>query len=146
MSEEAIDKTFVELVLERMDTNPEEFIEGHPHFRWSTLVSSIMRRASLGSLPADVYRDRGESLLVWALTTEELDLLQDKYRSVYRMFLRREFLKNIVSGEGFAYKPVGEQSPADHYVIKGGVTTAANTVPTNTLTSRVYRTEGKSHA
>ena len=140
MSEEAIEKTFVELVLERMDTNPEEFIEGHTHFRWSTLVNVLLHRAAIGEAASTpTYRSGGETLLVWALTTAELDLLQAKYRNLYRAFLRREFVKNLLSGEGFAYKLAEQQPLADRYVIKGGVTTA-----TNTITSHVYRPEEKS--
>jgi len=75
-------------VLERMDTNPEEFIEGSPKFRWEALANSL--RPYQGSTVS------AHTPVLWALTEDEVKALSTKYVYVYREFLRREFIKNIM--------------------------------------------------
>ena len=87
------EKTFVDLVLERMDTNPEEFVEGSPKFRWEALVHSL-RGIGVGHLPGSTVS--AHTNVLWALTEDEVQMLAAKYIYVYREFLRREFVKNIM--------------------------------------------------
>ena len=87
------EKTFVDLVLERMDTNPEEFVEGSPKFRWEALVHSL-RATGVGHLPGSTVS--AYTNVLWALTEDEVRMLAAKYIYVYREFLRREFVKNIM--------------------------------------------------
>jgi hypothetical protein len=82
------DKSFVDLVLERMDTNPDEFIEGSPKFRWESLVHSLR--------PHQGPTISAHTQVLWALTEDEIKALSTKYVYVYREFLRREFIKNIM--------------------------------------------------
>lgn len=86
------EKSFVDLVLERMDTNPEEFIEGSPKFRWESLTHSL-RGTGVGPQNLTVS---AHTQILWALTEEEVKMLAAKYVYVYREFLRREFIKNIM--------------------------------------------------
>lgn len=88
-------KTFVDLVLERMDTNPEEFIEGGSKLRWDALIQSL-RTAGIGPQNATLSIPTYNSNLLWALTEDEVKALAEQYKKVYREFLRREFLKNIM--------------------------------------------------
>lgn len=89
------DKTFVDLVLERMETSPEEFIEGSSKFRWDALIHAL-RASGVGpqnnSLTVSTYNNN----VLWALSEYEVKVLGAKYREVYREFLRREFIKNIM--------------------------------------------------
>lgn len=89
------DKTFVDLVLERMETNPEEFIEGSSKFRWDALIHAL-RASGVGpqnnSLTVSTYNNN----VLWALNEDEIKALSVKYKEVYREFLRREFIKNIM--------------------------------------------------
>lgn len=88
------EKTFVDLVLERMDTNPEEFVEGSPKFRWEALVHPL-RVIGVGPQPQGSTVSAHTQVL-WALTEDEIKALSVKYVYVYREFLRREFVKNIM--------------------------------------------------
>lgn len=89
------DKTFVDLVLERMETSPEEFIEGSSKFRWDALIHAL-RASGVGpqnnSLTVSTYNNN----VLWALNEDEIKALSVKYKEVYREFLRREFIKNIM--------------------------------------------------
>jgi hypothetical protein len=89
------EKSFVDLVLERMDTNPDEFIEGTQKFRWDSLTHTL-RASGIGpqnhSLSVSTYNNN----VLWALDEDEVKALGAKYREVYREFLRREFVKNIM--------------------------------------------------
>ena len=86
------EKSFVDLVLERMDTNPEEFVEGSPKFRWESLVNSL-RATGVGPQNLTVS---AHTQILWALTEDEVKMLAAKYVYLYREFLRREFIKNIM--------------------------------------------------
>lgn len=117
MTEEAKPLTFVSLVLARMDTNPSEFIEGDPNFRWSHLVDAIRAHvapnapiARLGASPAPIVH--------WALDKEELDALAAKYRQIYRSFLKTSFLKHLLEGNGFAYIRASEPLGFKHATIR----------------------------
>ena len=64
MSTEMCD--FVKLVLDRMDTNPQEFIEGDPTHRWGTLVRGIVDWV-VGET------DTSSARSLWALEPHELE-------------------------------------------------------------------------
>lgn len=83
---------FVKLILERMDTNPEEFIDGDPKHRWGTLTRGIVDR-SVGET------DTSSSRSLWALEPHELAAITTKYKAIYLESQKRAFLKNILSGD-----------------------------------------------
>jgi len=89
MSNEMCD--FVKLVLDRMDTNPEEFIVGDPKHRWGTLSSGIVDWA-VGETDTSGARS------LWALEPHEREALTAKYKIIYLEWQKRAFLKNILGG------------------------------------------------
>lgn len=97
MSTELCD--FVKLVLDRMDTNPQEFIEGDPTHRWGTLVRGIVDRA-VGET------DTSSSRSLWALEPHELQAITTKYKAIYLESQKRAFLKNILGGDESKSKKV----------------------------------------
>jgi hypothetical protein len=90
MSTELCD--FAKLVLERMDTNPEEFIVGDPKHRWGTLVSGIIDLAT-----GETETSGARSL--WALEPHEREALTARYKLIYLESQKRAFLKNILGGD-----------------------------------------------
>ena len=82
---------FVKLILDRMDTFPEEFMQRAPNFRWATLVNGIVDTAM-----GDTESSGARSL--WALEPHELEAITTKYKAIYLEQQKREFLKNILSG------------------------------------------------
>jgi hypothetical protein len=90
MSTELCD--FAKLVLERMDTNPEEFIVGDPKHRWGTLVSGIIDLAT-----GETETSGARSL--WALEPHEREALTARYKLIYLESQKRAFLKNILTGD-----------------------------------------------
>jgi hypothetical protein len=89
MSNEMCD--FVKLVLDRMDTFPEEFIEGDPKHRWGTLVRGLVDWAM-----EETETNAARSL--WALEPHEREALTTKYKALYLESQKRAFLKNILGG------------------------------------------------
>jgi hypothetical protein len=83
---------FAKLVLERMDTNPEEFIVGDPKHRWGTLVSGIIDLAT-----GETETSGARSL--WALEPHEREALTARYKLIYLESQKRAFLKNILGGD-----------------------------------------------
>jgi hypothetical protein len=90
MSTELCD--FVKLVLDRMDTNPEEFIEGDPKHRWGSLSRGIIDWV-MGET------DTSSARTLWALEPHERDALTVKYKAIYLEKEKRAFLKNILGGD-----------------------------------------------
>ena len=90
MSTELCD--FVKLVLDRMDTNPEEFIEGDPKHRWGALSRGIVDWV-MGET------DTSSARSLWALEPHEREALTIKYKAIYLEREKRAFLKNILGGE-----------------------------------------------
>jgi hypothetical protein len=89
MTQEPCD--FVKLVLQRMDSNPEEF----EHYgRWNTLCESLERYAGAytGNRPVP---DRD---VMWAYDQFEVDLMLAKYRKIYRDREYKNMLKNLLVG------------------------------------------------
>lgn len=99
------DKSFVDLVLERMDTNPEEFIDGTEKFRWATLLHAIRTHVRITE-----DRDRlvsgsiSRAMIEWALDKEEMDAIVAKYREVYRAHLKKDYLRHILAGTETDYR------------------------------------------
>lgn len=89
---------FTKLVLDRMETNPDEFVSiGTGNYtRWQGLVNGLEELA------------RGETdgrfiKVLWPLTDEERGMMLDKYRKIYLAELHKDMLKNIISGEDKHY-------------------------------------------
>jgi hypothetical protein len=82
---------FVKLILERMDTFPEEFIEGDPQHRWSTLTRGIVDWVMDET-------DTSSARSLWALEPHEREAITTKYKAIYLESQKRAFLKNILIG------------------------------------------------
>lgn len=89
MSTELCD--FVKLVLDRMDTNPEEFIDGDPKHRWGAMSRGIIDWV-MGET------DTSSARSLWALEPHEREALTTKYKAIYLEREKRIFLKNILGG------------------------------------------------
>lgn len=124
-------KTFVDLVLERMETNPEEFIEGGSKFRWKELIQSL-RTAGVGPSNASLSISTYNSNLLWALNEYEIKALSVKYKEVYREFLRREFIKNIMDEPNTLHPSLG-------YYDKISRVTTGIQKPTTVITTSALR-------
>jgi hypothetical protein len=101
------EKSFVDLVLERMDTNPEEFIEGTEKFRWSTLLHAIRTHVNITTeylTRENVNMSASRSMIEWALDKEEMDAIVAKYREVYRTHLKKDYLRHILAGTETEYR------------------------------------------
>ena len=83
---------FVKLILERMDTFPEEFIDGDPKHRWSTLTRGIVDWVMDET-------DTSSARSLWALEPHEREALTTKYKTLYLEQQKRAFLKNILLGD-----------------------------------------------
>lgn len=83
---------FVKLVLDRMDTNPEEFIDGDPKHRWGAMSRGIIDWV-MGNTDSTSARS------LWALEPHEREALTTKYKAIYLEREKRAFLKNILSGD-----------------------------------------------
>ena len=83
---------FVKLVIERMDTFPEEFMRDGVNFRWATLVTGIVDLA-MGETESSGARS------LWALEPHELAAITTKYKVIYLESQKRAFLKNILIGD-----------------------------------------------
>ena len=79
---------FTKLVLDRMETNPDEFEAGA---RWDTLVRGLEARA-VGD-----FENRYAKTL-WPLEPLEIEAIMAKYRKLYLARIHKDMLRNIVSG------------------------------------------------
>jgi hypothetical protein len=79
---------FTKLVLDRMETNPDEFEAGN---RWDTLVRALEARA-IGD-----FENRYAKTL-WPLEPLEIEAIMAKYRKLYLARIHKDMLRNIVSG------------------------------------------------
>ena len=82
---------FVKLVLQRMDSNPEEF---EPYGRWNSLCESLERYA--GAYTGN--RSVPDRQVLWAYDQFEIDLMVAKYRTIYRDREHKNMLKSILVG------------------------------------------------
>lgn len=83
---------FAQLLLARMDTNPEEFIEGDPKHRWGAFSRGIVDWV-MGDM------DTSSARSLWAFEPHEREALTIKYKAIYLEQQKRAFLKNIIGGE-----------------------------------------------
>jgi hypothetical protein len=90
---------FVKLILERMDTFPEEFMRDGVNFRWATLVTGIVDLVT-GETGSSSARS------LWALEPHELAAITTKYKVIYLENQKRAFLKNILGGDETKSKKV----------------------------------------
>lgn len=131
-------QTFVDLVLERMDTNPEEFIEGTPKFRWDALMQAI-RASGVGpqnnSLSVSTYYNN----VLWALNEDEIKALGAKYREVYREFLRREFVKNIMDEPN----TLNPRSSPSVFIGQASIAAKGIQAPTKIITTTAMREQAE---
>jgi len=82
---------FVKLVLNRMDSNPDEF----EHYgRWNSLCESLERCAGAYN---GVNTVSGRNAL-WAYDQFEIDLMLAKYREIYRDREYKSMLRNLLVG------------------------------------------------
>jgi hypothetical protein len=89
MTQEPCD--FVKLVLQRMDSNPDEF----EHFgRWNSLCEALERHAGVNTSGLSVS---GRNIM-WAYDQFEIDLMLAKYREIYRNREYKSMLKSILAG------------------------------------------------
>lgn len=113
---------FTKLVLDRMETNPDEFVHiGGNYTRWQGLVQGLEELAR-GDTEGRFIK------VLWPLTDEERGLLLEKYRKIYLAELHKDMLKNIVSGNDkeaprtkYAYDSGNDINPlkASQYVGRG---------------------------
>jgi hypothetical protein len=84
---------FTKLVLDRMESNPDEFCTLHSGYsRWHGLTRGLEALAR-----GDTHnKDYG---ILWALAEEERTALLETYRELYLKELHKDMLKNIVSGD-----------------------------------------------
>lgn len=108
---------FTKLVLDRMETNPDEFEAGN---RWDTLVRALEARA-IGD-----FENRYAKTL-WPLEPLELEALMSKYRKLYLARIHKDMLRNIVSG--------ADKEPRTQYTIGNDV---------NPLTGGIMRGDNSS--
>jgi len=88
---------YTNLVLDRMASNPEEFMHHSPKSRWSTLIENLQ----------DVARNPTENFArsLWALPKEEIDALVEAYRHIYLKDMHKHMLHQILSGSDVTAPP-----------------------------------------
>ena len=79
---------YTQLVLARMQTNPEEFMHYSPRGRWETVIEALQEVARGGRYGA-----------LWALSKEEVDVLLATYRTIYLQDMHKHMLEQILSGD-----------------------------------------------
>jgi hypothetical protein len=117
---------FTKLVLDRMETNPDEFEAGN---RWDTLVRALEARA-IGD-----FENRYAKTL-WPLEPLELEALMAKYRKLYLARIHKDMLRNIVSGAdkeraGYQYDSGNDINPLKGHVLRGNGGISAQTLVGN---------------
>lgn len=84
---------FVKLVLDRMDTNPEEF---EIYGRWDTLCQALENHSSVQD--RDTVSQKVTRAL-WPYDAFEIEAMSQKYRAIRRDHDYKSMLKSIVGGE-----------------------------------------------
>ena len=130
MTQEPCD--FVKLVLQRMDSNPEEF----EHYgRWNALCESLERYAGAytGNRPIP------DRQVLWAYDQFEIDLMVAKYRTIYRDREHKNMLKSILVGN--MGKSEKGDDPIDSYRYGASIASsgAIGTLRTGLLTNSVLQ-------
>lgn len=109
---------FTKLVLDRMETNPDEFEAGN---RWDTLVRALEARA-IGDFENRYART------LWPLEPLEIEAIMSKYRKLYLARIHKDMLKNIVSGADKEQRVGNYTLTTDINPLTGGVM-RGNAVP-----------------
>lgn len=82
---------YTNLVLDRMASNPEEFMHHSPRPRWISLVESLQ---AVARNPEENHHARA----LWALPREEVDAMIEAYRHIYLRDMHKHMLHEILSG------------------------------------------------
>jgi hypothetical protein len=109
---------FVKLVMDRMDTNPEEFIDGDPKHRWGSISRGIVDWV-VGETDTSAARS------LWAFQPHEREALTAKYRTIYLEWQKRAFLKNILGGDETQSKKVQVVRKGHSLLTPADITTQA---------------------
>jgi hypothetical protein len=90
---------YTNLVLDRMASNPEEFMHHSPKSRWNTLIENLQ----------DVARNPTENFAraLWALPKEEINALVEAYRHIYLKDMHKHMLHQILSGSDVTAREPG---------------------------------------
>jgi hypothetical protein len=118
---------FAKLVLERMDTFPEEFIEGDPKHRWGSLSRGIIDWV-MGET------DTSSARSLWALEPHEREALTTKYKAIYLEKEKRAFLKNILGGNENQGKKVNVVPKSNSLLTASAITQHAMNILEDQLT------------
>lgn len=88
---------YTNLVLERMASNPEEFMHHSPRPRWISLVENLQ----------DVARNPEENNArsLWAVPKEEVDAMVEAYKHIYLKDMHKHMLHQILSGSDVTAPP-----------------------------------------
>jgi hypothetical protein len=102
---------FVKLVLQRMDSNPDEF----EHYgRWNTLCEALERIATQEYTTPSAHQRN----VLWAYDQFEIDLMLTKYREIYRDREYKNMLKSLLIGaEPKAEGTLMRSSPGQQYAV-----------------------------
>jgi hypothetical protein len=95
---------YTQLVLARMQTNPEEFMHYSPRGRWETLIEALQEVARGGRYGA-----------LWALSKEEVDVLLATYRTIYLKDMHKHMLEQIVSGDALEPRYIDKRKLIEEY-------------------------------
>lgn len=79
----------VQIIIDRMKTNPEEFEEGSVHMRWMQVISDVVRRV-----------EHQERKLPW-LYDEEVQVIYDGIREIQRNKFTAYVLRALASADSF---------------------------------------------
>jgi hypothetical protein len=116
---------FTKLVLDRMETNPNEF---EANGRWDNLTRGLEEYAR-GDTEGRYIKT------LWALPPSEIDMLLAKYRRVYLARIHKDMLKNIVSGDDLhrtkSYAYDNDVNPLKGHVLRGNGGISAQTLVGN---------------
>lgn len=118
---------FTKLVLDRMETNPDEFEAGG---RWDTLVRGLEARA-IGD-----FENRYAKTL-WALEPLEIEAIMAKYRKLYLARIHKDMLRNIVSGADKAQRSGQYTLPNDINPLTGGIMRGNGSLTTTAMQQSV---------
>lgn len=90
---------YTNLVLDRMASNPEEFMHHSPKSRWNTLIENLQ----------DIARNPTDNIArsLWALPKEEIDALVEAYRHIYLKDMHKHMLHQILSGSDVTAREPG---------------------------------------
>lgn len=130
---------YTNLVLDRMASNPEEFMHHSPKSRWNTLIENLQ----------DVARNPTENFArsLWALPKEEIDALVEAYRHIYLKDMHKHMLHQILSGSDVTAREsgmLGTAIGAKNFIYKAQNRYSTGWADPNVLGHTAVSTEGQS--